>query len=138
MAPIQPDTGNQPDPETMPPLPPAAFHILLTLGMGERHGYAIMQEVKRLSDGRVRLGPGTLYRMLKGLLDDGLIAESDARPDPAHDDERRRYYRLTDLGQRVVRAEIRRLARLVTYAQAMPGWQSGQLSGGLPASQEGW
>ena len=125
------------NPETLLPLTPAAFHILLTLATGERHGYAIMQEVKRLSDGRVRLGPGTLYRILKALLDDGLIAESSDRPDPAHDDERRRYYRLTDLGQRVAQAETRRLARLVSYAQTMPGWQAGWQSSGRLTPQEG-
>jgi DNA-binding PadR family transcriptional regulator len=114
--------GDRAEPEALLPLTPATYHILLALAENERHGYAIMQEVNRLSDGAVRLGPGTLYRSLKGLLDQGLIEESGERPDPAHDDERRRYYRLTDFGQRVALAETRRLARLVERARATPGW----------------
>ena len=119
--------------EALLPLSPGAYHILLALATGERHGYALMQEVRRLSDGMVRLGPGTLYRTLKGLLDAGLIAESGERPDPAHDDERRRYYRLTDFGQRVALAETRRLSRLVQRAQATPGWAGAIGDGGSPA-----
>jgi len=111
------------------PLTPAAYHILLALAGGERHGYALMQDVNRLSEGAVRLGPGTLYRSLKGLLQERLIEESGERPDPAHDDERRRYYRLTDLGQRVAQAETQRLARLVERARRTPGW--GATLGGL-------
>ena len=110
--------------EALPPLTPSAYHILLALAGGEKHGYAIMQEVNRLSEGAVRLGPGTLYRALKALLDEGLIVESGERPDPAHDDERRRYYRLTDLGQRVAQAETNRLARLVERTRATPGWSA--------------
>src|SRR5215470_5596932 len=121
--------GDAEEPESLLPLTPSAYHMLLALAGGERHGYAIMQEVNRLSEGAVRLGPGTLYRSLKGLLDQGLIIESGERPDPAHDDERRRYYRLTDLGQRVAQAETRRLARLVERARAAPGW--GATLGGL-------
>lgn len=109
-------------PESLLPLTPGAYHILLALASEERHGYAIMREVDHLSHGLVRLGPGTLYRTLKGLLTDGLIAESGERPDPEHDDERRRYYRLTDLGQRVAQAETRRLMQLVERARATPGW----------------
>jgi len=111
-------------PEALLPLTPGVLHILLALAGGERHGYAIMQEVTRLSDGAVRLGPGTLYRTLKSLLDSGLIAESGERPDPEHDDDRRRYYRLTTFGRRVAQAETARLARLVTRAQALPGWEA--------------
>jgi DNA-binding PadR family transcriptional regulator len=121
--------GDETEPETLLPLTPTAYHILLALAGGEKHGYAVMLEVNRLSEGAVRLGPGTLYRSLKGLLDQGLIEESGERPDPAHDDERRRYYRLTNLGQRVAQAETRRLARLVERAQATPGW--GAALGGL-------
>lgn len=128
--------GDREEPEALLPLTPSAYHILLALAGGEKHGYAVMQEVNRLSEGAVQLGPGTLYRSLKGLLDQGLIAESGERPDPAHDDERRRYYRLTDLGQRVAQAETRRLARLVERARTTPGW--GATLGGLtqPANTE--
>jgi DNA-binding PadR family transcriptional regulator len=96
---------------------PAAFHILLALADGERHGYAIMRAVADETDGTVRLGPGTLYRSLRDLLAAGLIAESDARPDPALDDERRRYYRLTPGGAATLQAEVYRLARLVDLAR---------------------
>ncbi len=106
------------DPQCLLPLTPAVLHILVALAGGELHGYAIMQEVARLTDGRLRLGPGTLYRSIRTMLDEGLIAESDERPDPALDDDRRRYYRLTDFGLRVGQAELERLARLVDVAQA--------------------
>lgn len=106
------------DPESFLPLTPAVFHVLLALADGERHGYAIMQSVVDTTDGRVAMGPGTLYGTLKRLLESRLIEESDARPDPALDDERRRYYRLTALGQRVVAAESRRYAALVRLARA--------------------
>lgn len=98
------------------PLQPAAFHILLALAGGERHGYALMSEVDELSDGALRLGPGTLYGSIKRLLRDGLIAEADTRPDPALDDQRRRYYRLTATGREVLSAEATRLARLAAIA----------------------
>ena len=98
------------------PLPNATFHILLALREGEKHGYAIMGEVDRLSGGRVRLGPGTLYGAIKRLLADGLIEESDERPDPALDDERRRYYRVTAIGERVCAAEVDRLQSLLSRA----------------------
>ncbi|GHO49397.1 PadR family transcriptional regulator [Ktedonospora formicarum] len=107
----------QHDPEGMLPLTPAVFHILLALADGERHGYGIMQEVAARTDGKLRMGPGTLYGSIKRMLADGLIAESGERPDPVLDDERRRYYRLTDLGLRVAQAEARRLAQLVRVAQ---------------------
>ena len=98
------------------PLQPAAFHILLALAGGERHGYALMSEVHELSEGAIRLGPGTLYGSIKRMLRDGLIAETDARPDPALDDQRRRYYRLTASGRAVLSAEATRLARLTELA----------------------
>jgi DNA-binding PadR family transcriptional regulator len=98
------------------PLSPAMFHILLALADREQHGYGIMQEVA--SRGNMRLGPGTLYGSIKRMLADGLIEESDERPDPEMDDERRRYYRLTDFGQRVVSAEVDRLAKLVRIARS--------------------
>jgi DNA-binding PadR family transcriptional regulator len=96
-----------------------------------------MREVEALTDGATRLGPGTLYRTLRELLDAGLIAESGERPDPAHDDERRRYYALTDLGRRAALAETRRLARMVEAARAAPGLDLGDL-GGAPDLAGGW
>jgi DNA-binding PadR family transcriptional regulator len=101
-----------------PPLTPAVFHILLALVGGERHGYGIMQEVTALTGGALRLGPGTLYGTLKRLLAAGLVEESGERPDPALDDERRRYYRLTELGHRVATEEARRLESLVNAARS--------------------
>ena len=111
-------TNEHRDPQRLLPLTPAVLHILLALAAGERHGYAIMQEVADLSGGQMRLGPGTLYRSIRTMLEAGLIAESSERPDPTLDDERRRYYRLTDFGQRVGRAEVERLDRLISAAQA--------------------
>lgn len=94
------------------------FHVLLALADKERHGYEIMREVQERTGGSVRLGPGTLYGSIKRMLSDGLIEESDDRPDPELDDERRRYYRLSDFGYRVARAESLRLANLVSSARA--------------------
>jgi len=108
------------EPEGEIPLTPAVFHILLALADGERHGYAIMRAVVAETDGAVRLGPGTLYRSLRDMLAVGLIAESDARPDPALDDERRRYYQLTPGGVGALQAEVQRLARLVDRARGKP------------------
>ena len=105
------------DPESLLPLTPAVFHILLALADNERHGYGIMQEVAEHTQGQIKLGPGTLYGSLKRLLSDRLIVEADERPDPAMDDERRRYYRLTDFGQQVLKAEVRRISRMVSVAQ---------------------
>lgn len=104
--------------ESLLPLTPAVFHILLTLADGEAHGYAMMQEVTRRSGGNVRLGPGTLYGAIGRLLEDGIIEESEERPDPEMDDTRRRYYRLTKLGGRVLAAETERLAELVRAARS--------------------
>ena len=98
-------------------LTPAMFHILLALAAGEMHGYAIMREIAILSDGQMNVGPGTLYGSIKKMLAAGLIQESDQRPDPDLDDERRRYYRVTELGRRVVMAEAERLSRLVREAR---------------------
>jgi DNA-binding PadR family transcriptional regulator len=100
------------------PLPGASFQILLALADGEKHGYAILKEVERRSDGRVRLRAGTLYTALKRLVDDGLVAESGERPAPALDDERRRYYRLTTRGRAVAEAEAERLAETLREARA--------------------
>ena len=121
------------DPESLLPLSSAVFHIMLALVDEERHGYGIMQEVKHRTEGQVRLGPGTLYGAIKRLLGKGLIEETDERPDPNLDDERRRYYRLTDFGMRVLRAEAARLARLVRQAEAkklLPDWSQSPIIGG--------
>ncbi|MGH2494968.1 MAG: PadR family transcriptional regulator [Ktedonobacteraceae bacterium] len=104
--------------EDMLPLTPAVLHILLALADGERHGYSIMQEVSRRAGGQVKMGPGTLYGSIKRMLADGLIEESGERPDPALDDERRRYYRLTSFGLRVMQVEVLRLQQIVRLAQS--------------------
>ncbi len=109
---------HQNDPTALLPLTPAVFHILLALVDRNRHGYGIMKEVEARTDGRVQLKPGTLYQAIKRLLDAGLIEEAEERIDPALTDERRRYYRLSDFGQRVASAEAERLARLVEQAKA--------------------
>ena len=100
------------------PLPPVWFHLLLALTNQERHGYALMQDVAEESDGRLQLGPGTLYGALKRLLALRLVEESGRRPDPDLDDQRRRYYRLTALGRRALAAEAARHASLVQLAQS--------------------
>ena len=105
-------------PDDLLPLTPAVFHILLALADGEKHGYGIMQEVKAITKGEIAMGPGTLYGSIKRMLVSDLIIETDERPDPALDDERRRYYKLTPFGERVVAAEARRLMNLVGVAQS--------------------
>jgi DNA-binding PadR family transcriptional regulator len=105
-------------PQNLLPLTPPVFHILLALADEERHGYGIMQDVARQTDDALQLGPGTLYGCLKRMLAAGLVEESDERPDPALDDERRRYYRMTGLGQMVARAEAQRLANAVVAARS--------------------
>ena len=107
-----------PQPEDWLPLTPAMFHILLALADKERHGYHIMQEVDERTEGTVKLGPGTLYGSIKRMVTDGLVEELEERPDPELDDERRRYYRLTDFGFRVARAEALRLEQMVKSARA--------------------
>lgn len=106
--------------QTIPPrgpLTPAVFHILLALAGGEKHGYGILQEIATRTGGMMRMGPGTLYGSVKRMLDSRLIEESQERPDPALDDERRRYYRLTELGRQVAAAEAARLEQLVLAAR---------------------
>jgi DNA-binding PadR family transcriptional regulator len=105
------------DPQSMLPLTPAMFHILLALTDGERHGYSIMQEIKAQTGGKVHIGPTTLYRSLKQMLEYGMIVETEERPDPALDDERRRYYRLTHFGWQVTLAEKLRLMQLLAIAE---------------------
>ena len=111
-------------PHDLLPLTPPVFHILLALADEERHGYGIMQDVARQTGDALQLGPGTLYGCLKRMLASGLVEESDERPDPALDDERRRYYRMTALGKRVVRAEAQRLTSAVIAART-------KLAGGI-------
>ena len=106
------------DPQSFLPLTSADFNILLALADGEKHGYGIMQEIAANTGNRLRLGPGTLYGAIKRLVENDLIEESAARPDPAHDDERRRYYRLTEFGKRVAAAEAVRLDELVDLARS--------------------
>jgi len=99
------------------PLTPAVFYILLVLASGEKHGYEIMKQVKQDSQGQVKMGTGTLYGSLKRMLADGLIEAAGERPDLAPDDERRRYYRLTELGRQAFAAEMQRYAEVVVIAQ---------------------
>jgi DNA-binding PadR family transcriptional regulator len=99
------------------PLTPTGLQILLALADGERHGYAIMQEIHEQTDGRLRVGPGSLYGTIKRLLAAALIAETAERPDPSLNDERRRYYQITELGRKVLGAEIRNLAQVVELAR---------------------
>jgi DNA-binding PadR family transcriptional regulator len=105
------------DPESLLPLPQAAFHILIALAQGDRHGYAIMQEVASGTDGKLKLNPGTLYTTIRRLLEQGLVIELDERPDPEEDDERRRYYRLTGMGREVAKAEAARLQQTLGFAR---------------------
>jgi DNA-binding PadR family transcriptional regulator len=106
------------EPEGYLPLTPAVLDIMVALGNEELHGYAIMQEVRRRTAGKRRLAPGTLYRSLKQMEERGWVVEAEERPDPSLDDERRRYYRLTDLGRRVALAEVERLEGLVDAARS--------------------
>jgi DNA-binding PadR family transcriptional regulator len=100
------------------PLPPAVFHILVALADEDRHGYAIIQEVAARTSGEVTLSAATLYRSIHRMLEQGLIVETRTRPAPEHDDERRRYYRITPRGRAAARAEARRLEQLVKLARA--------------------
>ena len=108
----------RPDPADFLPLRPAIAHILLALADEDRHGYAIMQEVERITGGSARMGPGTLYGTIKRMLAGGLLEEAEERPDPDLDDERRRYYRSTPLGRAVLAAETARMSALVSAARS--------------------
>ena len=99
------------------PLRDAELRILLVLAEGENHGYAIMKSIEGATDGRYSVGPATLYRSIKRMLEKGLIAEVEDRPDPQYDDERRRYYRLTRVGRNAVGAEVVRLEGLLAEAR---------------------
>jgi DNA-binding PadR family transcriptional regulator len=106
------------DIESFLPLPAATFHILLALAEEDRHGYAIIQDVEERTGGELRLSAGTLYRSIQRMLEQGLIVEPRERPMREHDDERRRYYRITEFGTAVAKAEARRLTQLVRMARA--------------------
>ncbi len=112
------------DPASFLPLKPRLLHILLALLEAPSHGYAIMRQVEERTGGAMVLEPGGLYRSLRGMVDDGLIVETDERPDPDDHDPRRRYYRVTELGRAVARAETARLRELLGHAEAL-GAQSG-------------
>lgn len=105
-------------PDDLLPLPPATFHILLSIAQEDRHGYAIIQDVSARTDGAVKLSAATLYRSIQRMLEDGLLEETLQRPSPEEDDERRRYYRITRFGEAVARAETRRLTSLIELAKA--------------------
>src|SRR5579862_9556423 len=113
-----------PKAETFLPLKTNWFHILLSLAGEDQHGYGIMQEVLARTDGKVRLWPATLYGSLKRLIEEGLIEESGERPSREFDDARRRYYRLTRLGRRVLDAESARLQELVRILQVKRGLEA--------------
>ena len=110
-------TASQPHVNSKLPLTPAVFQILLALADGEKHGYGILLELSSLSGAVIKLGPGTVYGTIYRMVADGLIEESDSRPSPEQDDQRRRYYRLTGLGRRIARAESARLEELVRTAR---------------------
>jgi DNA-binding PadR family transcriptional regulator len=114
----------EPSVEDLLPLPSATFHILMAVADGDRHGYAIIQDVAARTGNAVVLSAGTLYRSIGRMLEQGLLEEVDERPAPELDDERRRYYRITSFGRAVARAESARLAGLVRLARAsgfLPG-----------------
>ena len=104
--------------DSLLPLPPAAFHILMAVADEDRHGYAIIQDVAERTGGELKLSAGTLYRSIQRMIEQGLLAETQERPAPELDDERRRYYRITPFGTSVARAETRRLMQLVKLARS--------------------
>ncbi|MBL8231229.1 MAG: helix-turn-helix transcriptional regulator [Bryobacterales bacterium] len=110
-------TKHSPDPESLLPLQTATFHVLVALADSERHGYSIMQDVAARTDGKVKLSAATLYSTIRRMLEQGLIRELRESPDPDSQDERRRYYGLTDFGRRVAMAEARRLTDLLSQAR---------------------
>ncbi len=105
-------------PDDLLPLTPGMFHVLIALADGEKHGYAIIKEVARRTDGAIRVSAGTLYTLIRRFVQDGVIAESDHRPEAALDDERRRYYRITDFGRDVAKAEAARMESTLSMARA--------------------
>lgn len=106
-----------PNPDSLLPLPPAVFHILVALADRDRHGYSIMQDAASRTGGKVRLSPGTLYGSIQRMLEQGLVEELRDSPGAGSTDERRRYYRLTQWGREVAMAEARRLASMLSEAR---------------------
>ncbi len=106
------------NPEALLPLTPAVSSILVALADGEKHGYAIMREVARQTEGTVKMGPGTLYGSIDRMLQAGLVEETESRLDSERDDQRRRYYRITPFGKRVLRAELERMSKMLRGALA--------------------
>ena len=106
------------EPESCLPLTPAAFHVLMGLVDGEKHGYAILKDIQRRAGDRVKMSVSTLYGVIQRLESEGLIGEAMSRPDPALDDERRRYFKITDFGRAVARAELRRFEDALNLARA--------------------
>jgi len=111
-------TNDDRKPESLLPLPAATFHILLSLADEDRHGYGIIQDVAARTGGELKLSAGTLYRSIQRMLEQGLLIEISERPAPELDDERRRYYRITEFGTAVAQAETRRLMDMVRMARA--------------------
>jgi DNA-binding PadR family transcriptional regulator len=111
-------TKSKRSPDTLLPLTPAMFEVLIALADGEKHGYAIIKEVARRTTGEVSLSAGTLYAIVRRFEQEGVIQESDERPDPALDDERRRYYKLTAFGREVAQAEARRMETALKMAHS--------------------
>jgi DNA-binding PadR family transcriptional regulator len=120
---VHADDSSERDPEAYLPLTAAVFHVLVALADGDLHGYAVIKDVSTRTAGRVQLGTGTLYGIIKRLLAEGLVVESKRRPAAAHDDERRRYYRLTPFGGLVMTAEAARLESMVDAARATRLWR---------------
>jgi DNA-binding PadR family transcriptional regulator len=112
-------------PDSFLPLPEAAFHILMAISGDDRHGYGIIQDVALATGGALKLSPGTLYRSIQRMLEQGLLVEAGERPSPEDDDERRRYYRITPFGRDVAKAEARRLSNLVRMAK-LSGFAEGK------------
>jgi len=110
--------ARDPDVDSLLPLPPATFHILMAVADEDRHGYAIIQEIATRTGGALRMSAGTLYRSIQRMIEQELIVEVHERPAPELDDERRRYYRITEFGEAVARAETKRLQELVRLARA--------------------
>src|SRR5262249_54889675 len=106
------------DIETLLPLPPATFHILMALADEDRHGYAVIQDIASRTGGKLQMSAGTLYRSIQRMQEQGLIVETRDRPAPEEDDERRRYYRITPFGLAVANAEAGRLTQMVKLARA--------------------
>jgi len=121
-----PDRPLSPDPASFVPLKPQDYFILFVLVDADCHGYRMIQEIARLSGGGIRLEAGNLYRSIRRLTREGLVAESDRRPAPESDDERRRYYRITDLGRRVFTEETARMRAVVAAAEARVGEGDGE------------